>query len=442
MTMKHMTRNTAVLTTLVLSSLTSGLQAAGNGDNRLEVPNEYPSINKAIWDAGEGDVVVVHPGEYTEDLLIDKDVTIEGLRVNGERPVVYNDRCIHQVRSYGKHHVTARISNMTFTRGNSYFSPRRTGFTVETASVEFDNCAFEFLMYETSADDHTWSYPARGGAVRINGGDGSFNRCTFMGNTVVRHNQFTTARGGAIAITQGRLDIQNSDFTSNQALAPVTWIDVDVIASGYAMGGAICAEGADVMLFNTTFIGNFARAFLEQGSPEGEDAVSGAFGGSLYLSSSRTIDIVKCTFSANGVGSNLPNDRYLYGGAIHASGAKNSPMVVDSCIFSHNLADRAGAIYSSGHKLILESDDFICNEPGHVLADLLSESHCRWLDCQEEDPCPFDLNGDGVVNRRDRQLVQDAMRRGDDDGPEDVNGDGQVDWDDLNLIQDNYGQCP
>ena len=64
------------------------------------------------------------------------------------------------------------------------------------------------------------------------------------------------------------------------------------------------------------------------------------------------------------------------------------------------------------------------------------------MDCQEEDPCPFDLNGDGVVNRRDRQLVQDAMRRGDDDGPEDVNGDGQVDWDDLNLIQDNYGQCP
>ena len=439
--MRHMTRKSSLLATLVLSSLPSGLQAAGNGDNRLEVPNEYPSINKAIWEAGEGDVVVVHPGEYTEDLFIDKDVTIEGLRVNGERPVVYNDRCIHQVRSYGKHHVTARISNMTFTRGNSHFSPRRTGFTVETASVEFDNCAFEFLLYETSADDHTWSQTAQGGAVRINKGNGSFNRCTFMGNTATRLGQFTTARGGAIAITQGQLDIQDSDFTSNQALAPVTWNDIDEIASGYAMGGAIWSHGTDVTLFNTTFMGNIARALLAQDSPEGEYAVSGAFGGSLYLGSSRTIDIVKCTFSANGVGGNMPYDRFLHGGAIYAAGSKNSPMVVDSCTFSHNLADRAGAILSSGHKLILESDDFICNEFDHVLSDLLSESHCRWWDCQEEDPCLYDVNGDGVVDQRDYDQAFIAYYRNRHDGPEDVNGDGRVDRDDLNLIRDNFGEC-
>ena len=440
--MQHMTRNTALLATLVLSSLTSGLQAAPPPDGRLEVPNEYPSINKAIWAAEEGDEIIVHFGTYTEDLFIDKNVTIIGVSSNGRQPYVRNLRGPHKVMSGPHQHVTASFSNLDF--GKSSHRLKKSGFTADSASVEFERCDFWYLSYLSFLDGAPSDLMTRGGAVRINDGDGSFDNCSFYGNVAYEENDtFCSARGGAISILRGSLEVNNSSFIDNQASCRGYWHRLPHEVTCIASGGAIATDESTLEMMNCEFLRNIVYTTVAD-SDFGESNTA-VYGGAVSIIGGQDHQIVKCDFEENWVtGGEMSGTASRIGGGLYCQSYDKGRVLLDSCTFEANLADAGGALCSLDHEIVAKNTYFICNTSDHLLVTNFSETGCRWWDCQEEQeegPCLYDLNGDGVVDRDDYNQARGARRRNQHDGPEDVNGDGRVDQADLDLIQDNYGEC-
>ena len=438
--MKHLTRNTALLATIVLGTLTSSLQAAPPPDGRLEVPNEYPSINKAIWAAEEGDEIIVHFGTYTEDLFIDKNVTIIGVSSNGKQPYVKNLRGPHKVVSGRHQHVTASFSNLDF--GKASRRLKKSGFTADSASVEFDRCNFWYLSYLSYLNGAPSDLMTRGGAVRINDGDGSFDYCRFFGNVAFEEGDvFCSASGGAISILRGSLDVSRSSFLDNQASCRGYWHHLPHEVTSVASGGAIATDKSTLELMNCEFHRNIAYTTVAtSGIGESNTAV---YGGAVSIIAGHDHQIVKCDFEENSVtGGEMSGAAHRMGGALYCQSTAKGRVLLDSCTFEANHADTGGALCSLDHEIVAKDTFFICNTNDQLLVTNFSETGCRWWDCQEEEPCLYDLNGDGVVDQVDRRRVSSAIRRGNHDGPEDVNGDGQVDRDDMNLIRDNYGECP
>ena len=56
--------------------------------------------------------------------------------------------------------------------------------------------------------------------------------------------------------------------------------------------------------------------------------------------------------------------------------------------------------------------------------------------------CPWDLNGDGVVDDADSQWLQDHWGACVPGSKGDFNGDGTIDLSDMMILQSHYGPCP
>jgi len=97
---------------------------------------------------------------------------------------------------------------------------------------------------------------------------------TFTGNSATNRD----ARGGAIFTKNGRLTIIDTAFVGNTA---------DGWAQSNVWGGAIYAEGTDLLIQNATFDGNVAiapnKAFVESQEEEGN-----AYGGAIYVDTTPT----------------------------------------------------------------------------------------------------------------------------------------------------------
>ena len=56
--------------------------------------------------------------------------------------------------------------------------------------------------------------------------------------------------------------------------------------------------------------------------------------------------------------------------------------------------------------------------------------------------CPWDLNGDGVVDDKDSLWLADHWGPCVPGSKGDFNGDGKIDISDVVILQDHYGPCP
>jgi len=70
--------------------LAASLFAAEGQGAKLKVPSQYPTIGAAIAAAGAGDIVLVSPGTYAENLMISavNDLTIQGVKKGTEKVIV------------------------------------------------------------------------------------------------------------------------------------------------------------------------------------------------------------------------------------------------------------------------------------------------------------------------------------------------------------------
>ncbi len=62
----------------LLACITLALFASIASAGTIYVPNDYPTIQEAINNAADGDTIVVYPGTYTENIIVNKSVAIIG----------------------------------------------------------------------------------------------------------------------------------------------------------------------------------------------------------------------------------------------------------------------------------------------------------------------------------------------------------------------------
>jgi parallel beta-helix repeat protein len=67
----------ALITIFLVIAWTTNLQVS-KASKILTVPDDYPTINNAVNQASPGDIILVKPGIYNENLLINKSLTLEG----------------------------------------------------------------------------------------------------------------------------------------------------------------------------------------------------------------------------------------------------------------------------------------------------------------------------------------------------------------------------
>ena len=370
----------ALLALVAVGTLTTGLQASDRYDNQLEVPYEYPTINKAISAADADDVILVYPGDYTEDLLIESSVTIRGVTVDGRRPTLYNDRDEHRIEGwwYGRR-PTANFTNMNFKRHSGYTRARKTGFSAAFATVNFDRCTFEGLLYESS-DEYGSGNTSFGGAVRISRSDGRFTSCSFTRNKAVSRGTEGNAYGGAIEAYQSRLEVEHCTFTLNQARVELASPRQYVYSQ--AQGGAIFCSDSRVTLQHNNFYNNLT--VMEQ--TEGRSVYSTktySQGGAVALSGCDIREFYKCYLFNNEARNRILGGTST-GGALevaHYDSRNLALLEIESCFFGFNMADAGGAIFDdTDTKLILANCTFYRNTARQVAADFVWEYGCRWFE--------------------------------------------------------------
>jgi predicted outer membrane repeat protein len=259
----------------------------------ITVPGDYPTIQGAIDAANPGDTVQVAPGTYYENLLIDKDLTLQG--DDPDTTIIDAGGSGHVISvSSG---VMAAISSLTITGGSSNYGG---GIYTDNGTLTISNSTFS----GNSASRY-------GGGIYTDSGPLTISNSTFSSNSAIWG-------GGAINTNSGTLIISISTFSDNSA-------------SRYG-GGIYTKSGGTLTINNSTFSGN---SFT--GSGAGAGAIS---------SYNSTLTISNSTFSGNSAD-------WASGGAIVTD---SGTLAISNSTFSGNSADRfAGAIYSYNGPLTISN---------------------------------------------------------------------------------------
>ncbi|MHC4123294.1 MAG: choice-of-anchor Q domain-containing protein [Planctomycetota bacterium] len=259
-------------------------------------PADFNTIQAAIDDANDGDVVEVQPGTYTG--LGNRDIDFLGKAIT-VRSTDSNDPNI----------VAATIIDCTNSGRGFYFNNGETqtsvleGLTIKRGKhIEHKKDAF-------------------GGAIYCEDSSPFITNCIFTGNTVRSSRQH--ALGGAIYCVNSSITVANCIFNNNIA-------DPRTLPS---FGGGIYCAGfsSQPLIINCSFVGN-------QASGGG-----GICCASRYYSTYCKPIIRNCVFEGNGTGIRPYFVPSRYGGGIYCTGLRNQPRV-ENCSFIGNKAKYGGGI--------------------------------------------------------------------------------------------------
>ena len=302
------------------------------GDGTIfTVPNPYPDINTAISAACDGDVVLVAPGVYNENVFLEGkrvEIRSEAGPLKTIIDVGFEGSCMNVIEVEG---AGARISGFTLRNGvgnSSIFWSYGGGIFCYKSDFEAHDCIIEDNVIEFGDGAGVWV--SRESTMLIDG-------CTIRNNailtgyngvglyvagtsevtirdTIFSGNAADQGAAGGILNESGTLDITGCRFESNR--------------SGSA-GGAIECRGGVLLLRDTEFIGNSC----------------GSFGAAVQAGGAETVLVDGCLFSGNTGGS--------YGGGLHLSGSSTDRLIVDS-IFAENFvtSDGAGIQFNGGGAVV------------------------------------------------------------------------------------------
>lgn len=300
---------------LVLTAL-AGLSPAALADTLTVGPGlgafDFLTITAAVANAVDGDEIVIEPGVYPENIVINnKDLVLRASGTPGD--VVVFGQNIGRVFEIISSTVT--LQGLTITGGRT---ANDAGIRAETPSVlTIEGCVIE--------NNH---------ATTTTGGIYVGSRLT-MRNTTVRDNTSPAAAGGLFLRGNGPHLIENSRFENNSAgdadvagdnggaitadiaTNPLVIRDTEFIGnSATGRGGAISILNFIVAVDGCLFEGNFSPrggavwvsdgdAFRASNSVFAHNDAS-AFGGVVY--NEQIFDAVNCTFVGNTDGSD--NDSF------------------------------------------------------------------------------------------------------------------------------------
>lgn len=299
------------------------------------VPGQYARIQHAVDFANDGDTVLLAPNTYTgvgnrSVLILNKGLTIMG---DGDPSLVIihpNDTNWYRAFAVIDPPSAVRFENLTIEKAWGYDSDSLyaiykglgSGVLAVNAAIVINNCRFV----------ECYALGSGGGIYSVNS-TLSLNNCQF-------ESCFGEEVGAALFLDSSTTcSVSNSSFARG-------WV-------GYS-GGAILADGADLIIQNCDFSDNLAY----HGYFENEIA---GFGGAIRIRRQGTLKVVGSRF--------LRNWTWAYGGAIMGT---DSYIEIDSSLFAGNyvrrvwdgqstLAGHGGAIYALNGSCVINSASFIDN---------------------------------------------------------------------------------
>ncbi|MGA1841159.1 MAG: right-handed parallel beta-helix repeat-containing protein [bacterium] len=326
----------------------------------------YETIQSAIDDADHGQVIIVMPGIYKENINFQgKAITLKGTDPNDPAIVSATiidgnqvDRVITFNHGEGPYSV---LKGLTIKNGKALNCG---GIYCSHSSPSIEDCVITenaSLLYGGGGIYCDTSSPVikdceiiKNSSASDGGGIYSFDSMLIIDNCSIKQN---TSRfyGGGIFCTAGSIDIKNSLINSNSSLLGAgvycrnSSLDItnckitgnSVSSSGY--GGGMCSHSSTVF---------FKSCLIETNS-----ANNNGYGGGIYSAES----------SMMFENSTIKNNSGYYGGGIFYIGSRqNVASVFKSCSFTNNSASYSGGgIYCINARLNLEKCNIESNNAGN-----------------------------------------------------------------------------
>ena len=293
-----------LLVVLIIVGLVGCGTAWGKDINVL--PDDKPTIQEAIDEADEGDVVLLADGTYTGNIhLKGKSITIKSS--GGAEECIID--CDHKGPGFLVYNgETVTFEGLTVKNGDADDGNNGGGIYAKKSEIIVVECIF------------TGNSASSGGAVYFSSYDyysSSFSNCTFTGNNA-------SSSGGAVYSSSS--SFSNCTFTGNSA----------------SSGGAV--------YFSLYYSSSFSNCTFT-----GNSASSGGAIYSYYYSSSSSV--TNCTFTLN--------EATEQGGAIwcYIPLAPDDPITLKNCILWGNTAKKDPEIYEKQKPLIITYSDI---QDGHA----------------------------------------------------------------------------
>ena len=300
----------------------------------FQVPADYPTIQQAIDEAIDGDVVIVADGTYTRD---------DGDDIHKDKNLDFRGKEIILTSEYGPEFTI--IDCQSDGRGIDFFRYQRSGTVVD--GFTFKNCT-----------------AATGGAIMVRGA-----ASPLISNSIFNGN-ISEKNGGAIYISGAGTRVENSQFLNNKGSSwggaiynSASFVTVNSCLfknnelenpiSSQALGGAIYVSNKtiSVSINDSIFVGNTAIWYGGAVANGGDDTVIHAckfynntaiWGGAVYNYVGLSANLSNSLFSGNSA---------TNGGAI----ASFAPTRITHCTLVGNNAGQGGGINNQNNALIVEN---------------------------------------------------------------------------------------
>ena len=418
------------LLTIPVLATTSFFASAVTADTVTVCPTgcDYTSIQAAIDDASDGDVISLVGGPFDEGAEIDmrgKAITLKG---DGKGSSPGNPAV--SIQGQGTHRIIACRSGETSQTvledliiiGGLGFGLGGGGLLIEGSSPTIKNCWF----LENNIDDSML-----GGGVLVNGGSPHFITPRFTENSVLF--ELSGSGGGMAIMNGGNVTMESPFFHLNSA---------HVGGGLYVGSGSSCSMTSPLpVLWSISFLFNTAYDVDSNGPLGYQPGLGGGLANFGEVTIQGSSDFTFGNNAAKGT-SAMPG---LGGGIYH----QGTSLVVTEAKFEDNSAGKGGGVYAATSGADLKSTTFTSNSPNGVAGPNGPPPGLRGLPpVVAIDGCTIYGNGDGetdqqidgvlVMHLGDNHISKHAPPSG---CPSDLNGDGQVDAADLGLLLSAWGFC-
>ena len=431
------------------------------------IPEDFELIQDAVHEASDGDSIIVMPGTYYENILIEGKV-VSIISADGPLVTCINGNSSGPVITYDSVSDSSAILR---------------GFTITNGTGEFINGAnygggvlskYSMPILDNLIISNNTAFA--GGGVCYYALESTYNH-PIISNTIIENN--LASEGGGVFCVNHSITIRNSEINSNGMdmfgsgggvqilLSSINLNNVIISQNQTKFGGGIYIASSDGIVKNTTIKDNLAESRgggiwigggsdldIERSLISGNHSIG--FGGGAFISFSN-LDFLHSTISSNIIDSNV------LGAAIYSDGGYSE--IKNSIIYfnrkegdsspNYNLGGYSANMfieYNASYSDIEGSDipqgiGMISQDP--LFEDLENDNYLLNLDS----PCigtgengadmgryPYqefiagDLNGDSLINILDVILTVDLVLNASYSLSADINLDSSVDILDVVLI--------
>lgn len=352
----------AILTVLIFSTLTLtlGVQPARSSPMTITVPDDYPTVQAAVYAANPGDTVYVRAGTYYENVVVDKPISLVG--ENAQNTTIDGSGLADAL------HLVADDINVTgFTIRNSLTSPY-SGITLEYANycnISGNNITNNWIGVNLASpcNDNTINgnnitannyygvllyssdNNAIGGNNITNNGDGVYVASSSSGNSIAGNNITNNWAGVYLVSYASNTNILRNNITANNGYG----VYIASYSSGNIIAGNNMTQNGDGINIASHSNGN---------SISGNNITANSYYGVLAYSLSYNNSIVGNNITYNEEGVEFSTS---YNDSVVSNNMKNMDcsLLLDSSSNDRIVSNGIMAIYGDGVRLSSSSGNIM-----------------------------------------------------------------------------------